>query len=167
MKIILMLLPLALLAGCETAPKSASITTTPPGSLAPVAETDLDQHNTEKIRTSETLKAYPVGRVIDPADPNMMHESHVVYRREAEGSWNLEPNAPTVVPLGPVLAMADPAQHPGTLAAELEHKVAEQNQLMASLIEQNEALAGELAKLNKEIGEIKAKAFEKAIEGGK
>jgi len=167
MKTIMILLPLALVAGCETAPKSAQPLATTPPILAPVSGTELDQKNTEKIRVGETLKAYPLGRVIDPADPNVMHEAHVAYRREAEASWDLEPNAPTVVPLGPVLAVADPAQHPGPLPTELEHKVAEQNQLMASLIEQNEALVTQLAKLNKEMGEIKANAFEKILEGGK
>ena len=38
-----------------------------------------------------------------------MHEAHVVYRKEAGAGWNLNPNAATVVPLGPVLAVADPA----------------------------------------------------------
>ena len=164
MKPILLLLPLALLAGCESVPQSTPAPRSPPTLTAPVSETDLDQHNTEKVRISETLKAYPVGRVIDPTDSNVMHESHVVYRREADASWNLEPNAPTVVPLGPVLAVADPARQPNPLPAELEHKIAEQNQLMSSLIEQNEALATELTKLSKEIGELRGKTAEKSHE---
>jgi hypothetical protein len=126
----------------------------------PVAGTDLDPHNVEKVRVGETLKAYPVGRFVDPNDPNVMHESHVVYRKEAGAGWNLSPNAPTVVPLGPVLAVADPATQPNPLPAELEQKVAEQNQLMASLIEQNEALAAELGKLGKELAEMRRKSAE-------
>jgi hypothetical protein len=111
----------------------------------------------EKVRVGETLKSYPVGRYVDPQDPNVMHEAHVVYRKEAGASWNLNPNAPTVVPLGPVLAVADPAKTPAPLPAELEQKMAEQNQLVASLVEQNEALAKELAKLGREIGELRQK----------
>jgi hypothetical protein len=126
----------------------------------PVAGTDLNLHNVEKVRVGETLKAYPVGRFVDPKDPNVMHESHVVYRKEAGANWNLAPNAPTVVPLGPVLAVADPATQPNPLPAELEQKVAEQNQLMASLIEQNEALAAELGKLGKELAELRRKSAE-------
>jgi hypothetical protein len=125
--------------------------------VAPVSGTDLDQTNTEKVRVGETMKAYPTGRYIDPNDSNLMHESHVVYRKEADASWNLQPNAPTVVPLGPVLAIAEPAKQPNPLPAELEQKVAAQNQLMASLIEQNEALAAELGKLNKQIAELRPK----------
>ena len=150
---------LALCAGCQTATKKVNA----PPPLAPpvpVAGTDLDPHNVEKVRVGETLKAYPVGRFIDPTDPNVMHESHVVYRKEAGAGWNLTPNAPTVVPLGPVLAVADPATQPNPLPAELEQKVAEQNQLMASLIEQNEALAAELGKLGKELAELRRKSAE-------
>jgi hypothetical protein len=129
----------------------------PAPAVAPVSGTDLDQANAEKIRVGETLKSYPIGRYVDPNDPNVMHEAHVVYRKEAGTSWNLNPNAPTVVPLGPVLAVADPAKTPSPLPAELEQRMAEQNQLVASLIEQNEALAKELAKIGNEIADLRQK----------
>lgn len=160
--LILLCVAVGFAAGCETLPTKPA--TTPPlplpsasPTVAPVSGTDLDQGNVEKIRVSETLKSYPVGRFVDPNDPSVMHEAHVVYRKEAGASWNLNPNAPTVVPLGPVLAVADPARTPGPLPAELEQKMAEQNQLVATLIEQNDALAKELGKLGKEIGELKQK----------
>jgi hypothetical protein len=160
------------LAGCETVspPKgkpppvpTPPVETPPP----PVAGTEIDQHNMEKVRVGEALKAYPVGRYVDPTDPNVLHEAHTIYRREAGAAWNLNPNAPTVVPLGPVLAIADPARVPSPLPAELERKIAEQNQLMSALIEQNEGLAAELAKLNKEIAELRQKQAEPPKEAGK
>ena len=154
-----------LCAGCETMERktaAASAPLSPPAPLvAPavprVSGTDLDQTNVEKVRVGETLKSYPVNRYVDPSDPNVMHEAHVVYRKEAGGSWNLNPNAPTVVPLGPVIAVADPAKTPGPLPAELESKMAEQNQLVSSLIEQNEALTKELAKLNQDVAALRQK----------
>lgn len=153
--------------GCETMQKKTVVAPAPPPAptVAPVSGTDLDQTNVEKVRVGETLKSYPVGRYVDPTDSNVMHEAHVVYRKEAGASWNLNPNAPTVVPLGPVLAVADPAKTPNPLPAELEQKMAEQNQLVASLIEQNEALAKELAKLNQEVAALRQK--QTAPEGGK
>ena len=158
-KLLICVAVVSLCGGCQTNVKKtkAPPPVEPP---VPVAGTDLDPHNVEKVRVGETLKAYPVGRFVDPNDPNVMHESHVVYRKEAGAGWNLAPNAPTVVPLGPVLAVADPATQPNPLPAELEQKVAEQNQLMASLIEQNEALAAELSKLGKELGELRRKSAE-------
>lgn len=156
---------LLLLAGCKAPAAPTKTTVATPLPAARVSGTDLDQGNTAKVRVGETMKAYPIGRYIDPSDPNVMHESHVIYRKEADSSWNLLPNAPTVVPLGPVLAVAEPAKEPNPLPAELEQKIAAQNQLMASLIEQNEALASELAKLNKELAELRPKAT--AAQGGK
>ena len=167
---ILLLIPALTLAGCETLTKEAAKTPPPPliePAAAPIAGTELDQNNTEKVRVSESLKAYPVGRLVDSNDSNVMHEAHTVYRREAGSNWNLNPNAPTVVSLGPVLAVADPAKTPNPLPAELEQKIAEQNQLMASLIEQNEALSAQLAKLTKDMAEIRAKQSTQGAEGGK
>lgn len=156
----------SLCAGCQSGLNKgkAPPTREPP---VPVAGTDLDPANVEKVRVSETLKAYPVGRFVDPNDPNVMHESHVVYRKEAGAGWNLSPNAPTVVPLGPTLAVADPARQPNPLPAELEQKIAEQNQLMASLVEQNEALAAELGKLGKELADMRGRAASGETKGGK
>lgn len=152
-----------LMAGCETvAPKTAAPVPPPHAEATPppVSGTDLDLANVEKVRVGETLKSYPVGRYVDPADPNVMHEAHVVYRKEAGASWNLNPNAPTVVPLGPTLAVADPAKTPAPLPAELEQKMAEQNQLVATLIEQNEALTQELGKLGAQLAELRQKTTE-------
>ena len=157
-------------AGCESTPRKAAVVSTlPPAApeIAPVSGTDLDQTNVEKVRVSETLKSYPVGRYVDPHDPNVMHEAHVVYRKEAGASWNLNPNAPTVVPLGPMIAVADPAKTPTPLPPELEQKMAEQNQLVASLIEQNEALTKELAKLGRQITELREKTGVSAKENEK
>ncbi|MBI2512152.1 MAG: hypothetical protein HYV96_09235 [Opitutae bacterium] len=161
---------LALCAGCETIqPKTVAKAPPPPAPVAPVpvSGTDLDQTNVEKVRMSETLKSYPTGRYVDPGDPNVMHEAHVVYRKEAGAAWNLNPNAPTVVPLGPTLAVADPAKQPNPLPAELEQKIAQQNQLMASLIEQNEALSAQLAKLTKDMTDMRAKQAAPNPDGGK
>ncbi len=160
----------ALVGGCattETKTASTAPPVTPAPTLAPVAGTQLDQTIVEKVRHSDSLKAYPVNRYVDPNNPNVMHEGHVIYRREQPADWNLNPNAPTVVPLGPALAVADGARQPHPLPAELEQKMAEQNQLMASLIEQNESLSKELARLNKEIGELRQRGAFAATEDRK
>lgn len=129
----------AFVGGCVTT-ETKTVSAAPPpvasaAKVAPVAGTQLDQANIEKVRHGDSLKAYPVNRYVDPNNPNVMHEGHVIYRREQPAGWNLNPNAPTVVPLGPVLAVADGARQPHPLPAELEQKMAEQNQLMASLID--------------------------------
>lgn len=157
-------------AGCSTVNKPVAVNSAPPAPVqpaAPVAGTQLDESKAEQVRHGEGLKAYPINRYVDTNDPNVMHEGHVVYRREASAGWNLNPNAPTVVPLGPALAVSDGARQPNPLSAELEQKIAEQNQLMASLIEQNESLSKELGRLNKEIGEIRQRGGLASAEGDK
>lgn len=158
----------ALAGGCaSTETKTAAVKPAPAPvpKVAPVAGTQVDQANVEKVRHSDSLKAYPVNRYVDPNDPNVMHEGHVIYRREQAAGWNLNPNAPTVVPLGPTLAVADGARQPHPLPAELEQKMAEQNQLMATLIEQNESLTKELTRLNKEIAEMRQRGSLATTEG--
>lgn len=157
----------ALAAGCAST-ETKTVAAKPPApvpKVAPVAGTQMDQVNVEKVRHSDSLKAYPVNRYVDPNDPNVMHEGHVIYRREQAAGWNLNPNAPTVVPLGPTLAVADGARQPHPLPAELEQKMAEQNQLMATLIEQNESLTKELTRLNKEIADMRQRGSLATTEG--
>jgi hypothetical protein len=50
-------LVLLLGAGCTSAKKKPSVAAAPP--VAPLSGTELDQHNVEKVRTGEMLKAYP------------------------------------------------------------------------------------------------------------
>jgi hypothetical protein len=117
----------------------------------PVSGTELDLANVEKVRFGETLKAYPVNRYVDPRDPNMLHEAHLVYRKETAASWNLSPHAPTAIPLGPVLAVSDPAEKPSPSNADIEQRMNAQTRLMAALTEQNETLAAEVARLHREL----------------
>lgn len=160
-----MLAAAVLVGGCSSVTQKPIVAAPPPAPVSPpLAGTQLEQGKVEQVRHSEALKAYPVNRYVDPNDPNVMHEGHVVYRREIGGGWNLNPNAPTVVPLGPTLAVADGAKQPNPLPAELEQKIAEQNQLMASLIEQNESLSKELSRLSKEIGELRQRGALAATE---
>lgn len=153
----------ALLAGgCATVEKKTAAAPPPatpvPTSDATTPRVPAEQKAAENVRHAEALKAYPINRYVDPNDPNVMHEGHVIYRREVGSGWNLTPTAPTVVELGPTLAVtADGAKQPNPLPAELEQRIAEQNQLMASLIEQNESLAKELTRLNREVATIRQK----------
>jgi len=125
----------------------------------PVSGTELDLSNMQKVRLGETLKAYPVGRYVDPQDPNILHEAHLVYRKETGASWNLSPHAPTVVPLGPTLAVSNPAisseatgsTSPAPASADTEQRTQSQIRLMSALTEQNETLVSEVSRLQREL----------------
>jgi hypothetical protein len=65
--------------GCATAEKKTAVIAPPalPAKPAvPIAGTQLDQNNTEKVRYGDAMKAYSINRYADPNDPNVMHEGH-------------------------------------------------------------------------------------------
>ena len=82
------LIPLLLLSACASNPKPAMRNV--PGSV-------LTGGDIESVRYSENIKAYNIGRYVDPANQLVMHERHVVYRVETTAKWNLYPNAPATV----------------------------------------------------------------------
>lgn len=143
MKLLVALLLLALGTGCAAAPKAqpkkkravvkdrgAAVTPKPPA----------------RVRTDEITKAYPVGRYVDPTLPDVMHERHTIYRREQSPDWNLHPDAPYALPLGPMVATSAPgASYYAKTAAE--QMTAQQRAQAAALAEQNRALQKRLATL--------------------
>lgn len=142
--------PIAFLwTGCET---TEAVTAPPPPSQPiQVSGTELDPYNMSKVRTPEALHAYHLGPYVDPQDSRIRHDGHRITRVERPAQWNLTPSAPTAVPLGPVVAVADPAKQTGLLTGELENKITQANNLIAALIEQNDQLQGQLQEKDKDI----------------
>jgi len=128
--------------GCESVEPVAKQPA--PSQPLQVSGTELDPYNMAKVRTPEAIHAYHLGPYVDPQDPGIRHDGHRIARVERPSQWNLTPSAPTAVPLGPVVAVADPAQQTALLTGELENKIAQANSLIAALIEQNEALQAQL-----------------------
>jgi hypothetical protein len=50
------------------------------------------------VRGAEIIKVYRTGRYIDPANPNIMHESGEIYVVKRSPVWNLRPNTPVSSP---------------------------------------------------------------------
>jgi hypothetical protein len=48
----------------------------------------------ESVRYTEVIRAYHIGRYVDPNHPEVMHEQHPVFRVEAVSRWNLKPGDP-------------------------------------------------------------------------
>lgn len=144
MKKLLYLFPCLFLTACGT---SNVVEHTVPIQESAVAGTALDLKDTENIRYSEQLKAYPIGRYTDPNNPNVMHEAHTLYRSEQSPQWNLNPNVPTAVPMGPAIAVTEPSKETVSITtAELE-EMRRQTQQMQATFEQNERLAKELERM--------------------
>lgn len=76
----LALIPLVLAASCASRPQLV-VRPSPPPAVEPI----------EAVRYGEVVRAYHVGRYVDPNHPEAMHEQHSVYRIEVSARWNLHP----------------------------------------------------------------------------
>ena len=84
----LALLPLVLVASCASRPQMA-VRPVPPAAVAPA----------ESLRYAEVVRAYHVGRQVDPSHPGLMAEGHPIYRIEVSSRWNLHPGSPNAATL--------------------------------------------------------------------
>ena len=78
----LALIPLVFVASCASHPQPV-VRPAPPAAVEPV----------EAVRYSEVVRAYYIGRFVDPNHPETMHEQHPVYRIETSARWNLHPGS--------------------------------------------------------------------------
>lgn len=95
------------------------------------------------VRTGEIVKAYPVSRYVDPANPKVMHERHVVYRVERNNLWRMVPpdNRYDATLLGPVAGVRSPSVQPSPIPAELSRELQKQKQLTRVMEAQTSALS--------------------------
>ena len=143
MKPILIFIPLLLLSACATQqPVIVKMPPSVPGSI-------LTTVDTESVRYGENLKAYSVGRYIDPNDGLIMHEAHTVYRVETTAKWNLHPNAPVRLPGGPVIGIIDPAHKDSPVTPEVVAEVNRQKAATLALMAQGQRMNQSLNQLSK------------------
>jgi len=129
------LIPLLLLSAC-----ASNRTPRPLNMSRPVPGTTLPGDDIESVRYSENIKAYNVGRYVEPNNALVMHERHVVYRVETTAKWNLHPNAPATVALGPAVQIIDPARKDGPTTAEIIAEVNRQKAATQTVIDQGKRL---------------------------
>lgn len=146
MKTLTAILILSLCSGCAVFDKA------PPRKKHPTVAKDrgdaVSRRNKARVRTEEITKAYPVGRYSDPNDPDVMHERHVVYRREQAPDWNYMPDVPLPLPLGPIVAESNPSSS-YYVKTDAELMNAQQKAQADALAEQNRALQKRIATLQK------------------
>jgi hypothetical protein len=133
------------------------------GCSSKISEDDFEKYpvQTETIeavphipqaRTAGTVRAYRVGRTVDPADLRVMHEAHWVYRVEEDPSFILytedkvvlEPSTHPDPNYAPVLLeqeLAAEVMRQRQISAALKEAIAETQQQSQRLIEQTAELA--------------------------
>lgn len=146
----LLLLSLVLTASCASQPKLA-LRPLLPASIAP----------TESVRYPEVVRAYQVGRLVDPAHPELMVEAHPVYRLEVSPRWNLHPGSSGATNLlnpPPDAAFAPPPVNDAVIA-----EINRQRETTALVMQQATRLAQSCQQLQGVIGEMKTVAKNDAI----
>ena len=143
MKRILIFIPLIFLSACAS--NKPVIVQMPPA----VSGTILETEDMESVRYGENLKAYSIGRYVDPNDGLVMHEAHTLYRVVTTAKWNLHPNAPVNVPGGPVIGIIDPAHKDSPLTPEVVAEVDRQKAATMALIVQGQRMNQALNQLSK------------------
>ncbi|TLD71321.1 hypothetical protein FEM03_07260 [Phragmitibacter flavus] len=91
-RLLLFLLPALLATGCASKAPKAVVQVHP----SPAGR-NLNNGETRVVRHPEILKAYPLGRYVDPNNRKVMHEAHTIYRVESTAKWNLANSASPVV----------------------------------------------------------------------
>lgn len=146
----LALIPLVLVASCASRPQVA-LRSTPPPPVEPV----------EAVRYGEVVRAYHLGRYVDPNHPETMHEQHPVYRIEVSARWNLHPGAQNTANLlnPPPDAAYTPPLTNDALVAEMNR----QRETTARVMLEAAKLAQSYGELQSFLGEMKNVARNNAL----
>jgi hypothetical protein len=149
MKFLSCIILLSLLAGCAIKKETRSARS------VSVPGTAIGADDVRKVRTPEIVKAYPVGRYIDPNFPDQMHERHTVYRHEHAAEWNYRPSKPYALPLGPVIGESNPSSsyYSKTNSEQIN---AQQKAYAEALLEQNVALKRRIDELQQKDSTIQS-----------
>ena len=147
-------IPLVFIASCASRPHLAVRPLSAPA-VGPV----------EAVRYGEVVRAYHVGRSVDPDHPEMMEEEHPVFRVEVSARWNLHPGSPeTANRLNPPPDAAfGPPPTNDVVIAEMNR----QRETTALVMQQAARLAQSYNELQKVFVEMKNVARDNAILGAR
>jgi hypothetical protein len=146
----LALVPLLLVASCASRPQVVVRPLRPPA-VEPI----------EAVRYGEVVRAYHIGRYVDPNHPETMHEQHPVYRVEVSARWNLHPgplNTANLLNPPPDAAFAPPPTN-DALVAEMNR----QREATARVMQEAGTLARSYGELQGVFTEMKNVARTSAV----
>jgi len=150
----LALIPLVFVASCASRPQLV-VRHAPPAAVEPI----------EAVRYSEVVRAYHVGRFVDPNHPETMHERHPVYRIESSARWNLRPGPLNTANLlnPPRDAAYSPPSTNGALLAEMNR----QRETTERVMQEATRLAQSYSELQKVFAEMRSVARNNALLGAR
>ena len=148
MKPTILFVILPLLSACSLGRKTPN----PSVGIKPVPMSALSKSDTESLRSAEKLKAYPLGRYIDPNNSRIMHEAHTLYRVESPSSWNLRPGPAVSLPL---VRVSDSAKVTSPEGAELLVELNRQKQTTAAVIQSSQTVSKSLGEISAQLEQSK------------
>ncbi len=147
----LMLIPLVFATSCAShRPKPVFLNLSPPPAVAPPGA----------VRYPEVVRAYHLGRYVDPNHPGEMHEQHDIYRVEAQSAWNLHPGPVGLVAPISVGALTNAAYSPVPVNDPVAAEVNRQRQITQTMLAEADRLTGALQQLGQAIRQTRSVARE-------
>ncbi len=125
-------------------------------------EREIPMESTANVANAVEIKAYPVGRYVDAANPGIMHERHTIYRREKEESWRRDTNRGHGILLGPTVGLDNPIARKNPSSQELASELTRQKLVTKRLLSlETQAGSGD-ARAHKLLGEARLIAANQA-----
>jgi hypothetical protein len=150
----LAVIPLLFVASCASRPQ-LTVRPLPPPALEPA----------DAVRYGEVVRAYHVGRTVDPDHPEMMEEEHPVYRVEVSSRWNLRPGPAGAANL--LNPPPDAAYAPPPTNDVLVEEMNRQRENTALVMQQAARLAQSYRELQAMFVEMRKVAHDNAILGAR
>ncbi len=145
------LIPLVFATSCAShRPKPVFLNLSPPPAVAPSGV----------VRYPEVVRAYHLGRYVDPDRPGEMHEQHTVYRVEAQSTWNLHPDPVSSVSPASACAPTNAAYSPPPVNDAVAAEVNRQRQITQTMLAEANRLTGALQQLGQAVSQTRSIARE-------
>lgn len=99
---------------------------------------DIPLESNAAVARAADYKAYPVSRYVDPANKDVMHERHVIYRRERPETWRLRPDPDKKILIGPTVGLRNPIALNRPVSQELNAELNRQKIVTRELLKLRE-----------------------------
>lgn len=103
----------------------------PAGPAEAAMPKEISALDSSSVIAPPNVKVYTVNRAVDPADPELMHEEHVAYRRESSPMWKIDAPAEQKILVGPRITDGRQDLQP-VLNKELAAYLADQRRVTAA-----------------------------------
>lgn len=95
---------------------------------------EIPMESTANVAVAADIKAYPVGRYVDAANPDVMHERHIIYRREKSETWRRDTDRGHGILLGPTVGLRNPVARKNPASQELTAELNRQRMISGRLL---------------------------------